>query len=77
MLNTNDSFYSEIILDSLKNNPSLQAGSFLPEPKASTTELVDDKAISVRDEASADEAAAKSDKYAYHIYLGVKLIFLF
>ena len=64
MLNTNDSFYSEIILDSLKNNPFLQAGSFSPEPKASTTELVDDKAISVRDEASADEAAAKSDKYA-------------
>jgi hypothetical protein len=64
LLNTNDFFYSEIILDSLKNNPSSQAGSLSPGPKASATELVDDKAISVGDEASADEAAAKSDKYA-------------
>jgi hypothetical protein len=40
------------------------AGPHSPEPKASAAELVNDKAISVGDEASADEEAAKSDKYA-------------
>ena len=50
---------SEIVL---KNNPSLQAQLFLPEPEASVARLLDDEVISVGDEASADEAAAKSDK---------------
>jgi hypothetical protein len=52
-------FYSEIVL---KNNPSSQARLFLPEPEASVARLLDDEVISVGDEASADEAAAKSDK---------------
>ena len=52
-------FYSEIVL---KNNSSSQAQLFLPEPEASVARLLDYEAISVGDEASADEAAAKSDK---------------
>jgi hypothetical protein len=56
------SFYSQIILRSLKNNPPLQAGLFSPEPEASVAGLVDHEVISVGDEASANEAAAKSDK---------------
>ena len=55
-------FYSEIILKSLKNNPSSQAGLFSPEPQASVAGLVDDEVVSVMDEASVDEAAAESDK---------------
>lgn len=35
---------------------------FLPEPEASVARLLDDEVISVGDEASADEAAAISDK---------------
>jgi hypothetical protein len=61
---TNNPFYSEIVLESFKNNLSSQAGLFSPEPKVSVAGLVDDEAISVRDESSADEAAAKSDEYA-------------
>jgi hypothetical protein len=61
-LNAYKLFYSEIILKSLKNNPSLQAGLFSPEPEASVAGLVDDEVVSVRDEVSADEAAEKSDK---------------
>ena len=57
-------FYSEIALKS-KNNPSLQAGLFLPEPQASVAGLVDDEVVSVRGGASADEAAAKSKRYAF------------
>ena len=57
-------FYSEIALKS-KNNPSSQAGLFLPEPEASVARLVDDEVISVRDEASTDEAVPKSKWYAF------------
>ena len=52
-------FYSEIVLN---NNPSSQARLFLPEPEVSVARLLDDEVISVRDEASTNEAAAKSDK---------------
>ena len=61
-LNAYKPFYSEIMLNSLKNNPSLQTRLFLPEPEASVARLIDDEAISVGDNASADNAAAKSDK---------------
>ena len=50
------------MLKSLKNNPSSQAGLLLPKLEASAAGLVDDKVISVGDETSTDEAAAKSDK---------------
>ena len=49
----------------MKNDPSSQAGLFLPEPEASAAGLVDDAIISVRDEASADEAAVKLKQYAF------------
>jgi hypothetical protein len=56
-------FYSEIIPESLKNNPSSrQPQLFSPEPEALVAGLVDDEVVSVGEEASAGEAAAKSDK---------------
>ena len=61
-LNTYKPFYCEILLRSLKNNPSSQAELFSLEPEASVAELVDDEVVSVGDEASSGEAVAKSDK---------------
>jgi hypothetical protein len=48
----------------LKNNPSSKAEFFSPEPEASVARLIDDEAVSIGDKAfaSADEAAAKSNK---------------
>ena len=64
-------FYSEIALRS-KNNPSLQAGFLSLEPEASVAGLVDDEIISikdkivlVKDEMSADKAAAKLKQYVF------------
>ena len=48
-----------------KNNPSSQARLFLSEPEASVAGLVDDEVVSVRDEAFANEAAAKSKWYTF------------
>lgn len=62
LINAYKSFYSEVIPKSSKNNPFSQPQLFSPGPEASAAGLVDDEAISTGDEASADEAAAKSDK---------------
>jgi hypothetical protein len=59
-LTTYKIFYSEIIPNSLKNNPSSQPQLFSPEPEVAV--LVDNEAVSVEDEASVNEAAAESDK---------------
>ena len=61
-INAYKPFYSEIMLNSLKNNPSLQTRLFLPQPEAWVARLIDDEAVSVGDNASADDTAAKSDK---------------
>lgn len=48
----------------MKINPFSQAESISLEPKASVVvKLEDNEAVSVRDEASADEEVVKSDKY--------------
>ena len=69
LLNVYKLFYSEIALGS-KNNPSSQAGLLLLMPKASVAGLVDDEIVSikneiVKDETSADEAAAKLKWYIF------------
>ena len=64
LLNVYKVFYSEIALKSKNNAPS-QARLSLPEPEASVAGLVDDEVVSVRGGASADEAAAKSKRYAF------------
>ena len=64
LLNVYKLFYSEITLGS-KNNPSLQAGLLLLEPEASVAGLVDDEIVSIKDEMSADEAAAKLKWYIF------------
>ena len=57
-------FYSEIILKSLKNIPSLKAEIFSPEPEVLVAKLINAEAVSIGDKAFAsdDEAAAKSNK---------------
>ena len=50
------------MLNSLKNDPSLQTRLFPAEPETTVARLIDDEAVSFGDNASADEAAAKSDK---------------
>lgn len=62
-MNSNNLFYSEIVLELLKNNSSSQAVPLSPKPKG-VVGLVDDEAVSVGNETSADEAGAKSDEYA-------------
>ena len=57
-------FCSEIALK-LKKTHLFRLVFFLPESEASVTGLVDDEVVSVRDEASADEAAAKLKQYAF------------